>query len=80
MSATVIVSGVLEGLQLITAFSQAAANASAAISQAQATGQPVDFSGILGEISTDEAAVLSAIAVAKAAQPPVLLPPPAVKV
>lgn len=66
MSAAVIVSGVLEGLQLIDSLLTAASSASTAIQAAQASGKPVDFTGILGAIDTDEAAVLSAIAVAKA--------------
>jgi hypothetical protein len=65
MSAAVIVSGVLEGLQLIDSLLSAAASASSAIQVAQASGKPVDFTGILGAIDTDEAAVLAAIATAK---------------
>lgn len=67
MSAAVIVSGVLEGLQLINSLLTAASSASAAIQAAQASGKPVDFTGILGAIDTDESAVLAAIAIAKAA-------------
>jgi hypothetical protein len=67
MGATVIVSGLLEGLQLVTSLSQAASAASKAVQDAQTTGQPVDFTGILGSISTHETAVLAAIAQAKAA-------------
>lgn len=66
MSAIAIVDGVLEGLQLVQSLTAAAASASAAISAAQASGKPVDFTGILGAIDTDEAAVLAAIANAKA--------------
>lgn len=67
MSAIAIVDGVLEGLQLIQSLTAAAANASAAIATAQSTGKPVDFSGILGDINTDEALVLAAIEMAKKA-------------
>jgi hypothetical protein len=67
MSAIAIVSGALEGLQLINALSVALQKASAAVVLAQTTGKPVDFTGILGDIDTDEAAVLAAIAAAKAA-------------
>jgi hypothetical protein len=65
MSAAIIVSGVLEGLQLIDSLLSAASNASTAIQTAQASGKPVDFTGILGAIDTDEAAVLAAITTAK---------------
>lgn len=67
MSATVIVSGLLEGLQLIANLSDALSAASKAVQVAQTTGQPVDFTGILGSIETHEASVLAAIAAAKAA-------------
>lgn len=67
MSATVIVSGLLEGLELVTNLLDAASAASKAIATAQSTGQPVDFTGILGGIDTHEAGVLAAIAAAKAA-------------
>ena len=67
MSAIAIVDGVLEGLQLITNFAQAAATVSAAVQKAQETGQPVDWAPILGDEETAEARVLAAIAVAKAA-------------
>jgi hypothetical protein len=67
MSAVAVVSGVLEGLQLVEALANMAAQASAAITAAQTSGQPVDFSTILGEEQTAEAAVLTAIAAAVAA-------------
>lgn len=67
MSAAVIVTGVVEGLQLVENLATMLAKASAAITAAQASGQPVDFTGILGDIDTDEQAVLASIATAKAA-------------
>lgn len=67
MSAVAIVGGALEGLQLIESLAQMLQEASAAVAAAQAAGTPVDFSGILGEFETSEAAVLAAIASAKAA-------------
>jgi hypothetical protein len=67
MSAVVVVSGLLEGLQLVTNLLDAASAASKAIQTAQTTGQPVDFTGILGSIDSHEAAVLASIAAAKAA-------------
>jgi hypothetical protein len=67
MSAVAIVGGVLEGLQLIETLAGMMQQASAAITAAQAAGTPVDFTGILGEEDTAEAAALAAIAAAKAA-------------
>lgn len=67
MSAAVIVSGVLEGLQLLDSLIQSASQVSAAIQTAQTSGQPVDWTGILGAEATAEASVLAAIATAKAA-------------
>ena len=67
MSAIAIVGGALEGIQLIEELASMLQQASAAVSAAQAAGTPVDFSGILGEEETAEAAVLAAIAAAKAA-------------
>ena len=67
MSALTIVDGLLEGLQLVSALTEAAQKVSAAITAAQQANQPVDFTGILGDINTDEASVLAAIAAAKAA-------------
>jgi hypothetical protein len=67
MAAVAVVSGVLEGIQLVEALATMLQQASAAISTAQTTGQPVDFSGILGEEATAEAAVVAAIAAAAAA-------------
>lgn len=67
MSAIIVVDGLLEGLQLITNLLDAASAASKAIQEAQSTGQPVDFTGILGSIDTHEAALLAAIQAAKAA-------------
>lgn len=68
MAATVVavVGGLVEGLQLITSLSSALASVSQAVASAQANGTPVDFTGIVGEIDTDEAQVLAAIAAAKA--------------
>lgn len=67
MSAALIVSGALEGLQLLDSLIQSASTVSTAIQTAQSTGQPVDWTGILGAESTAEANVLAAIAAAKAA-------------
>jgi hypothetical protein len=67
MSALTIVDGVLEGLQLIQQASSTITQVSTAIQTAQNTGQPVDWTGILGTENTVEAALLSAIAAAKAA-------------
>lgn len=67
MSAVAIVGGVVEGLQLLDSLIQAASTVSAAVQAAQTTGQPVDWSAILGAEATAEQAVLAAIATAKAA-------------
>lgn len=67
MSAVVIAEGVLEGLTLVNSLAQALASASSAVMAAQQTGNPVDYTGILGDFNTAEASVLSAIAAAKAA-------------
>jgi hypothetical protein len=67
MSAVVIVDGVVEGLQLIQALALMMQQASAAITTAQATGQPVDFTSVLGQEGTAEAAVIVAITAAQAA-------------
>lgn len=67
MSAAVIVSGVLEGLQLVTNLTQAAAQISAGIKTAQDTGQPFDLQAVLTEEAQAENQVLAAIAAAKAA-------------
>ena len=67
MAAVTIVSGVLEGIQLVEALSNMLSQASAAITAAQTNGTPVDFTGILGEEATAEAAVLAAIQTAAAA-------------
>lgn len=67
MAAVAIVSGVLEGIQLVEALATMLQQASAAISTAQANGTPVDFTTILGEEGTAEAAVTAAIAQAAAA-------------
>jgi hypothetical protein len=66
MSAAIIVSGVLEGLQLLDSLIQSASTVSTAIQAAQASGQPVDWTGILGAEATAESNVLAAIAAAKA--------------
>jgi hypothetical protein len=67
MSAVAIVSGVVEGLQLIDSLIQAASQVSTAVQSAQASGQPVDFTSILGTEAAAEQSVLDAIAAAKAA-------------
>jgi hypothetical protein len=67
MSAVAVVSGVLEGIQLVEALANMLSQASAAISTAQTSGTPVDFTGILGQEATAEAAVVAAIAAAAAA-------------
>lgn len=67
MSAVAIVGGVLEGLQLLQSLSSTISSVSTAIQTAQSTGQPVDWTGILGAENTAEASVLAAIAAAKAA-------------
>lgn len=67
MSAVTIVSGVLEGLQLLDSLIQSASQVSSAIQTAQTSGQPVDWTSILGAEATAEANVLAAIATAKAA-------------
>lgn len=66
MSAVTIVSGVLEGLQLLDQLIQAASTVSTAIQTAQSSGQPVNWTTILGAEATAEANVLAAIAAAKA--------------
>ncbi len=67
MSAVAIVSGVVEGLQLLDQLIQAASTVSTAVQAAQASGQPVNWTTILGAEATAEANVLAAIAAAKAA-------------
>jgi hypothetical protein len=67
MSAVAIVGGVLEGIQLLDSLIQSASTVSAAVKTAQTTGQPVDWTTILGDEGTAEASVLAAIAAAKAA-------------
>lgn len=67
MSAVAIVSGVVEGLQLLDNLIAASSAVSSAVLAAQQSGQPVDWSTILGDEGTAEAAVLAAIAAAKAA-------------
>ena len=68
MSAAVIVNGVLEGLQLLDTLLSSASQVSSAIQVAQKTGQPLDWSGILGAEATAEANVLAAIATASVAK------------
>jgi hypothetical protein len=63
----VIVEGVLEGVQLLDSLIQAASTVSTAVKAAQTTGQPVDWTTILGDEGTAEQAVLASIAAAKAA-------------
>ena len=65
MSSVAIVSGLLEGLQLLDSLIQSASTVSAAIQTAQASGQPVDWTSILGAEASAEANVLAAIAAAK---------------
>jgi hypothetical protein len=67
MSAAVIVSGVLEGLQLLDSLIQSASTVSTAIQTAQSSGQPVNWTTILGAEATAEASVLAAIQNAKLA-------------
>lgn len=67
MSTVAIVDGVLEGLQLLTNLAAAQATVSAAVLQAQQTGKPVDWSGILGDEETAESRVLASIDAARAA-------------
>lgn len=66
MSAAVIVTGVLEGLQLLDTLLASASQVSSAIQTAQSTGQPLDWTSILGAEASAEANVLAAIATAKA--------------
>lgn len=66
MSAAVVVSGVLEGLQLLDNLVQAASTVSSAINTAQSSGQPLDLNTILSQEAQAENAVLAAIAKAKA--------------
>ena len=81
MSAAVIVDGVLEGLQLLDTLLASASQVSSAIKTAQSTGQPLDWTGILGAEATAEANVLAAIAQAsiKASSTPVPVAGSAVK-
>ena len=70
MSTAIIVSGVLEGLQLLDNLITAAAQVSSAVQNAQSTGQPLDLTAtgpILTAEATAENAVLAAIAAAQAA-------------
>jgi hypothetical protein len=67
MSTVAIVSGVVEGLQLLDQLLQAASTVSTAVQTAQASGQPVDWTTILGAEASAEANVLAAISTAKAA-------------
>jgi hypothetical protein len=67
MGAIAIVEGALEGLQLIQQASTTISQVSGAIQTAQNTGQPVDWTGILGAENTAETNLLAAIAAAKAA-------------
>jgi hypothetical protein len=67
MAAIAIVSGVLEGVQLIEQASATISAVTAAIQAAQASGQAVDWTGILGAENSAEASLLAAIATAKAA-------------
>lgn len=65
MSTIAIVNGVLEGLELASHLAAAASQVSAAVLKAQQTGQPVDYTDILGNLDTAEARVLTSIAAAK---------------
>lgn len=67
MGAAVIVSGVLEGLQLLDSLLASASTVSTAIQAAQASGAPLDWTSILSGEANAETAVLAAIAAAKAA-------------
>ena len=67
MSAVVIAEGVLEGMQLLSSLLQSASQVSNAITTAQSTGKPLDWTSILGEENTAETKLLAAIAAAKAA-------------
>jgi hypothetical protein len=67
MSASVVVAGVLEGLQLLDNLIAAASTVSSAVQTAQSTGQPLDLTAVLSDEATAENAVLAAIAAAKAA-------------
>jgi hypothetical protein len=67
MSAVTIVTGVLEGLQLLDQLIQACGAVSTAIQTAQSSGQPLNWTTILGAEASAEAKVLAAIAAAKAA-------------
>lgn len=66
MAAVTIVEGALEGLQLLSNLLAAANTVNAAILEAQTSGKPVDWTSILGDEGTAEAAVLAAIETAKA--------------
>lgn len=65
MSAAVIVTGVVEGLQLLDNLIQAASQVSNAIQTAQSTGQPLVLSNILTAEAQAENAVIAAIAAAQ---------------
>lgn len=67
MSTVAVVNGVLEGLELVANLANAAAQVSAAVVQAQQTGQPVDYTNILGDLDSAENRVLASIAKAKEA-------------
>lgn len=66
MSTAVIVAGVAEGLQLLDNLIQAAAQVSNAINTSQATGKPLDLTGIFSAEAEAENAVIAAINAAKA--------------
>ena len=70
MSAAIVVSGLLEGLQLIENLASALSTVSGAVKAAQSSGTPLDLSAtgpILSAEATAENAVLAAIAAAQAA-------------
>jgi|HubBroStandDraft_1064217.scaffolds.fasta_scaffold104291_5 hypothetical protein len=67
MSAAVIVSGVAEGLQLLTNLFAAGQQVSSAIQNAQATGTPLNLTSVLSAEAQAEVAELAAIQAAQAA-------------
>lgn len=64
-----VIADVVAGLELLDNLLTAASTVSAAVKTAQANGQPMDWTTILGDEATAEAAVVDAINNAKAARP-----------
>jgi uncharacterized membrane protein len=62
MSAVAIVTGVTEGLQLLSTLLSSASQVSTAIQTAQSTGQPVNLAPIQAQVVAAENAFLAAIA------------------